>query len=150
MQQQGLVLKLFCRPSDKEHSARANDTLSANGDIAICERQAAALFLDIDVRLHPITNFGCAREIEREIGSDQARWRIRRRRQGVAQRNVGQRGQDTAMYGAAGIAMLRFDTKADYQIGPVAATKERADQVEDWTRAEQRFEIGGYIHTVAA
>jgi hypothetical protein len=46
--------------------------------------------------------------------------------------------------------MLGLDTKADYQIGPVAATKERADQVEDWTRAKQRFEIGGYIHTVAA
>jgi hypothetical protein len=106
----------FCikRSSYKEHSASPNYTLLTNSDVAICERQATTLFLDVDVGLHPIIDFSGPCKIQGKIGSDEARWRIRRKRQDVAEGHVSQRSKDATMYSTSGVAMLGLGTKSDH------------------------------------
>jgi len=58
----------------------------------------------------------------------------------VTERDVGQCGQNAAMYRAAGIAMFFLDAQPETQVFSLAFVIDRADEIEERTGTKQRSE----------
>src|SRR5437588_5335006 len=78
----------------EKHGACAHDAFRVAGDVAVAEGEAAPLLLDIDARFEPVAFTGGAGEIEAQIGRDKIGGRRCGECHGVAERDVGKRGED--------------------------------------------------------
>src|SRR6267143_6829499 len=86
---------------DEEYGACAHDAFPVPRDVAVAEGEAAALLLDVDARFEPLAFARGAGEIEAQVRGDQIGGRRGRERHGVAERDVGKRGEDAAVDRAA-------------------------------------------------
>src|SRR4030095_13520573 len=103
---------------------------------AVCKGQPAALFENVYGCLDPVTNLCRPREIQCHAGRNEARRRRRGERHRIAKRDVGEGCENASVYGSSGIAVSRLDPKREHEILSLTTAVQRADQLENWTRAE--------------
>jgi hypothetical protein len=130
-------------PVRAKHRARPHDAFAINDEERIGEGETSADPLYVDMRLDPVADLGGAGEVGGQVRRDEAFGWVLPEGGAIAECDIGERHQQTAVRDTARIGMLLGDAQADDQaLIRVASIEQRPDRFEERTGAEQRRETG--------